>query len=92
MRAITGGLLLDVWVIPGAARTELRGLHDGALRVRVAAAASGGAANRALLRYVERLVGCRVSLRGGAGARRKQLLIESSDPAAIAELLAIENL
>lgn len=85
------GTILDVWAVPGAARTEIRGLHDGALRVRVAALASGGEANRALLVFLRKRVGCPVRIHRGAGGRRKQILIESSDLEALATILGIGN-
>lgn len=84
-----GGATLDVWVVPGASRTEVQGLHDGALRVRVAAQARGGAANRALERYLSSRLGVGVTITHGHGARRKRVHVESSDLAAIADELGI---
>jgi uncharacterized protein (TIGR00251 family) len=46
------GVLLHVHVVPGAARTEIAGLHDDRLKIRVKAAAAEGAANRELLRFL----------------------------------------
>lgn len=91
LRQTDGDVVLDVWVVPGAARTEIRGVHDGALRVRVAAPASGGEANRALLALLRSRLRCRVSLRRGAGRRRKEVLIDNADLGAIAALLGIGN-
>ncbi len=48
----TDGIVFKVHVVPGAARTEIVGEHNGALRVRIAAAPVDGAANEA----VERLL------------------------------------
>lgn len=65
-----------MWVSPGAARTELGGVADGHLRVRLAARAVHGHANEALVRYVAELLGIRrgdVSLVAGARSRRKLL-------------------
>ena len=41
--------IVDVWVVPGANRSEIVGVHNDALRVRVAAPPEHGEANRALL-------------------------------------------
>ena len=46
------GLLLHLHVVPGARKTEIAGLHDGRLKVRVRAPAVEGAANRELLRFI----------------------------------------
>jgi uncharacterized protein (TIGR00251 family) len=69
-------VIVDVWVVPGASRDEVSGMHAGALRVRVTAPPQGGEANRA----VARLVGAAFGIRrgrvvGGAGSRRKQILL-----------------
>ena len=48
------GATVEVWAVPGASKTEISGLHDGALRVRLATPAEGGKANRALERLLKR--------------------------------------
>jgi hypothetical protein len=82
------GVLLDVWVVPGASRDEVAGMHDGALRVRVAAPPEGGKANRAAARLVAAVLGAR---RGrvvtGKAARRKQILLSGVAPDEAAERL-----
>jgi uncharacterized protein (TIGR00251 family) len=49
------GVLLHLHVVPGAAKTEIAGLHDGRLKIRVKARAADGAANRELLRFLSDL-------------------------------------
>lgn len=65
-------------VVPNARRTGVDGLHDGALRVRLAAPPVEGQANARLLAWLAGELGCAkrdlVLLRGGA-ARRKLLAI-----------------
>ena len=69
------GVLVEVWVVPGASRTEVVGIHDGALRLRVAAPAEGGKANEAAARLVgEVFGGARVELVSGASSRRKRFV------------------
>jgi uncharacterized protein (TIGR00251 family) len=70
--------LLSVAVIPNAKRTEAAGLHDGALRVRLAAPAIDGRANEALIAWLAKQLGVPrrdVVLRHGASVRRKRLEI-----------------
>jgi uncharacterized protein (TIGR00251 family) len=49
IREQNGIVRIDVVVVPGAGRTQIVGLHDGELRVRIAQRAVDGAANRALI-------------------------------------------
>ncbi len=89
VRAHPDGVLVEAWVVPGAARTEIVGLHDGALRVRVSAPAEGGKANRAAARAIARaLGGRRGEVIAGAGSRRKQLLVTGVTADAAAERLS----
>ena len=82
------GILIDVWVVPGASRNEVTGLHDGALRVRVAAPPEGGKANRAAAAAIAGFFAVRrARVVGGATSRRKQILVEGTGIAAAAERL-----
>ena len=47
-----GGAVLSLAVVPNAKRTEVDGLHDGALRVRLAAPPLEGRANDALVAWL----------------------------------------
>ena len=70
--------MLDVLVAPNAKRTVCMGLHDGVLRIRLAAPPVDGAANEALLRWVADQLGLprsAVALARGATSKRKQLAI-----------------
>ena len=61
---------------PGARRSELAGVADGRLRVRLAAPASEGRANDELIRYLARELGVRrqdVTVVAGGRSRRKLL-------------------
>lgn len=81
MRRAAGGVVLDVSVVPGARRTEAIGLHDGALRVRLAAPPVDGKANDALLAWLAAQLHCArrdVTLLRGASARRKQVAVDVS--------------
>ena len=79
--------IIDVWVVPGAGRTEVVGLHDGALRVRIASPAEGGKANRTLQNLIEGIVEADSRLERGAKSRRKQVRVAGCGPATVADLL-----
>ncbi|MED5617971.1 DUF167 domain-containing protein [Ideonella sp. BN130291] len=69
---------LLVSVVPNAKRTEAVGLHDGCLRVRLAAPALEGRANDELIAWLADQLGVarrEVVLQQGASSRRKRLVI-----------------
>jgi len=80
VRSHPDGALVTVWVVPGAHRTEVVGIHGDAIRVRVAAAPEGGRANGALIDLLEREIGVRVRLASGAGSRRKRVVAVGMSP------------
>ena len=70
------GVLVSVWVVPGASRDQVSGFHDGSLRVRVSAPPEGGKANRAVAELVAAHLGGRTGeVVAGHRARRKQVLV-----------------
>lgn len=81
--------LLAVVVTPNAKKTAADGLHDGALRVRLAAPPVDGKANDALLAWLAAELGLprrALQLLRGASARRKQLQVGAA-PALVAAWL-----
>ncbi|HJV63122.1 MAG TPA: DUF167 domain-containing protein [Albitalea sp.] len=81
VRPAPDGAVLDVSVVPGAKRTELIGLHDEALRLRLAAPPIEGRANDALVAWLSGELGVArrsIQLLRGASGRRKQLLLPCS--------------
>jgi uncharacterized protein len=83
------GVLLQLSIMPNAKRTEVDGLHDGALRVRLAAPPIDGRANEALIVWLAKSLGVPkrdVELLRGESSRRKQVAIAVSYPVASAWL------
>lgn len=79
LRLQRDGCILDVSVSPNAKRTEAQGLHDGALRVRLAAPPVDGQANEELIRWVASELGLplrSIKLLRGQTSRRKQLQVD----------------
>ena len=87
------GVLLLLSVMPNAKRTEVDGLHDGALRVRLAAPPIDGRANEALVAWLAKSLGVprrHVEVLRGGSSRRKQVAIAVTHDVAVqwlAELL-----
>ena len=84
-----GGCEITLHIQPGAARSELAGLHGDALKVRIRAPAVEGAANAALIEYLaDRLGTARrdVTLLRGEKARRKTLWLPMA-PDEVAQMI-----
>ena len=78
LRAADGGCVLDLSVQPNAKKTQTDGLHDGALRVRLAAPPVDGKANAALLAWLADELRCpkrSLQLLRGEASRRKQVQV-----------------
>jgi uncharacterized protein (TIGR00251 family) len=82
------GVTVDVWIVPGAARTEITGLHGTAVRIRVAAPPAGGRANRELVSFLRTVTGGTVELLRGQGSRRKRLLIRGVEAGHLAQRIS----
>ena len=79
------GAVLDVRVIPRAARTEIAGTRGGALLVRLNAPPVDGAANDELLAFLARMLGVPKSqLISGGRARAKRVRVKGLTAAALA--------
>jgi len=77
----TGAVIVDIHVIPNAARTLAAGLHDGALRVRLHAPPVDGKANNALVQWLAQELGvprAQVELIRGQTSKRKQLRVSAA--------------
>lgn len=86
-------LLLDVHVQPGAARTGVAGLHDGRLKLRLAARAVDGRANAALVEFIATRLGAAkrdVTIQAGMTSRRKRVQVVGATRAPEALLSAAD--
>jgi uncharacterized protein (TIGR00251 family) len=64
-----GELWLNVKAVPGSSKTELAGVQEGRLRIKVAAAPEDGKANDCMVAFLAKLLGC----------RKKEILIKSGE-------------
>jgi uncharacterized protein (TIGR00251 family) len=70
---------LEVYIQPRASKSEVAGMHDGVIKIRIAAPAVENAANEALVEFLaDRLGIAKRSVRivSGGASRRKRLEIE----------------
>src|SRR5580765_6552604 len=92
-REDSDGVTFSVRVVPRASRSEVVGLRDGALRVRVAAPPVEGAANQELVKFLSReLKVPRASLTLISGANSRNKIIRVANPTSVtrAELLKLK--
>ena len=78
---------ISLYIQPGASKTQIAGMHDGMIKMRVAAPPVEGAANQALVEFVAkrlRIPKSRVRVVSGVTSRRKVLEIDGVSPDAIA--------
>jgi uncharacterized protein len=70
---------LNVYIQPRASKTELAGMHDGVVKIRIAAPPVENAANRALIDFVAQHLGIAkrsVRVLSGDTSRRKILELD----------------
>lgn len=73
------GTLINVLVQPRASKSEITGIHDGALRIRIAAPPVEGAANDAIIGLLSKQLNLRKSdivIVAGATGRRKLVRVQ----------------
>lgn len=73
------GVTIDVWVVPGASRSEFVGLHGDKVKLRVTSPPEGDRANEEAMRLLESLLGPPVSLIGGMTSRHKVFQVANGD-------------
>lgn len=85
------GAVFSVRVVPRASRTEVAGIQDGALKIRITAPPVDGKANDECLRLIAGLLGvkrARLSILAGHTSRTKTVAAAGMKAADVASLLA----
>jgi uncharacterized protein (TIGR00251 family) len=76
---VTGKLVFELHVQPGAKRSEVVGMHGERIKIRLAAPAQDGRANAALIAFLAEELGVpkrNVSIESGLTSRQKRVLVE----------------
>jgi uncharacterized protein (TIGR00251 family) len=80
----TGSLVIAIHAQPNAKRTEVVGIHGGALKVRLAAPALDGRANDCLLEFIAGRLGLKAAqltvLQGDKSRRKLVAIAAAVDP------------
>ncbi len=82
---------LSLLIVPNASKTEVVGMHDGALKIRLAAPPVDGKANEELVRFLAKTLGLspsELSIDKGATGKRKRVSIPMAEEDVRAMLLA----
>jgi uncharacterized protein (TIGR00251 family) len=90
LRAEPGAVTLELLVQPRASRTKVLGVHDGRLKIALAAPPVEGEANRALVEFLAGSLGVRraeVALLRGDTGRRKTVRVAGASAEAALRLL-----
>jgi uncharacterized protein (TIGR00251 family) len=86
------GVLMPVKVVPGASRSRVVGILDGALKVAVAAPPEKGKANKALIEILAESLDLprnRVSIEQGQSSHHKIVLLQGANVDHIRDRLAL---
>lgn len=93
VRTTPEGAIISVHVQPKASRTQCAGLHGHAVKIRVAAPPSDGAANNELCRFLARLCDLPMSaihILSGVGSRQKRILVKGRSAEQVRQQLDLE--
>ena len=88
------GATLDILVSPRASKSRVVGMHDGRVKVQVAAPPVDGEANEAVVAFFSRALGlsrAQVEIQSGMTGRRKRLLLRGTTPLEVASRLEIDD-
>jgi uncharacterized protein (TIGR00251 family) len=91
LREVPGAVVLEVLVQPRASRTRVVGVHDGRLKIQLAAPPVDGEANQALIDFLSGALGARradVSIDRGDSGRRKSVRVAGGGAAAVRAALS----
>ena len=81
---------LEIKAVPGASKTELAGIKDGRLRIRIAAAPEDGKANAEMLNFLSKKIDCPkkdLQLLSGEKSRLKTIALPLERKAQLEQIL-----
>jgi uncharacterized protein len=89
----SSGVILRVYVAPRSASTKVLGLHDGMVKVALTAPPVDGAANKALIVFLAKMLGVSkssVTIVAGETSRKKTVSVEGIEPEEAIRRLGVE--
>ena len=88
--ATDGTVLIRLHIQPKASKNRIVGLHDGCLKIAVAAPPVEGKANKAVVKFLADFFGVPardVAVKSGAQSRRKVVVVKALDATQIRHML-----
>lgn len=92
IRAVKGGVVIELKVVPGASRSRVVGLLGSALKVQVAAPPEKGKANGAVVKLIAKTLGVgekAVQIVKGDTSPNKRIRVAGVTPDAAAKALGV---
>jgi uncharacterized protein (TIGR00251 family) len=83
LRESEAGTTIDLYVQPKASKNELAGVHEGLLKVRLAAPPVEGEANKECIKFLAKVLDVpksRLEITHGHKSRRKTILVRGISP------------
>jgi len=84
------GVLIKIYVAPRSSSNKIVGAHNGELKIALTAPPVEGAANKALVEFMAKLLGvprASVSIISGETSRHKVLRVQGVDAQAVLQML-----
>ena len=78
IKVFTDYFELSIYVQPGAKKTEIVGVHDKSLKIKIAAPPVDGNANEVLIQFLAKSLGCpirSVEISSGEKSRHKKIRV-----------------
>lgn len=84
------GVILYIHVVPGSAKSEIAGVHEDALKLKIAAPPVEGRANAECIRFLSDRLGIKknqVTITSGHRARKKTVAVEGLNSREVTAIL-----
>lgn len=79
IKELSEGLLISIYVQPRASKTEIIGIHQNSLKIKLTSPPVEGAANSLLIKFISKELGIaksKIVLTSGDKSRNKKLVIK----------------
>ena len=91
IRETKNGVVLRIHVVPKSAKSEISGIQDDALKLKITAPPAEGQANEACIRFLSDTLGVRksrITIVSGHKSRKKTIAIEGIGKKEIEDIIA----
>ena len=79
IKELSEGLLISIYVQPGSSKTEIIGMHQNSLKIKLTSPPVEGAANSLLIKFISKELGIaksKIVLKSGEKSRSKRLILK----------------